>query len=168
MDLVARATGAADLARALAASRDAVLVWRCTDADTAVAAAALAGEGRHPHLGLWLEVSAGYPAALAARDVKTLAALVGLGHVVIGADERARAHAEVVEALLGGGPVALTNEVATIVGAYNRPAPREPVTVWAHETARLVGGGQSLGLVAAGSDALGEWRRYGALSDWTS
>lgn len=162
MDLVARATGAADLARALAASRDAVLVWRCTDADTAVAAAALTGEPRHPRLGLWLVISAGYPAALAARDVKTLAALVGLSDVVIEADEHPRAHAEVVEALLGGGPVTLANEVATLDAAYNRPAPREPVTVWAHEGGRLVGGGQSLGLVASGSDALGAWRRYGA------
>ncbi len=161
MDLVARATGAADLARARAATRDAVLVWRCRDADTAVAAGALAGDRRLPSLGLWLEVSGDYPAALAARDAKTVAALVGLGDVVIEAREHARAHAAVVEALLGGGPVDLVNEVATIEGAYNRPAPRPPVRVWALEGGRLVGGGQSLGLVASGSDALGEWRRYG-------
>ncbi len=161
MDLVARATGAADLARALAATRDAVLVWRCSDADTAVAAAALTVERRHPRLGLWLEVSADYPAAIAARDVKTVAALVGLSDVVVEARAHARAHAEVVEALLSGGPVDLVNEVATLRRAYGRPAPREAVRVWAHEGGRLVGGGQSLGLVAAGSDALGEWRRYG-------
>ncbi len=162
MDLVARATGAADLARALAATRDAVLVWRCRDADTAVAAAALAEDRRHHHLGLWLEVGEGYPAALAARDVKTVAALVGLEHVVVEADHHALAHAEVVAALLGDGPVELVNEVATIADAYNRPAPREPVRVWAYEAGRLVGGGESLGLVEAGADALGEWRRYRA------
>ncbi len=161
MDLVARATGAADLARALAATPDAVLVWRCRDADTAVAAAALTAEGRPTRLGLWLEVSADYPAAIAARDVKTVAALVGLSDVVVEAREHVAAHAEVLEALLSGGPVDLANEVATLHGAYNRPAPREPVRVWAHEGGRLVGGGRRLGLVATGSDALGEWRRYG-------
>ncbi|HQU25732.1 MAG TPA: hypothetical protein PLS29_01730 [Acidimicrobiales bacterium] len=162
MDLVTRATGAADLARALVATRDAVLVWRCTDADTAVAAGALAADRRHRHLGLWLEVSGGYPAALAARDVKTVAALVGLEHVVVEAGDHALAHAAVVEALLGDGPVEIANEVATITGAFNRPVPKEPVRVWASEGGRLVGGGRSLGLVASGVDALGEWRRYGA------
>ena len=161
MDLVARATGAADLARALGATRDAALLWRCTDADTAVAAAALTADRRARHLGLWLEVSEGYPAALAARDVKTVAALVGLEHVVVEADAHALAHAAVVEALLGDGPVEIANEVAAIAGAFNRPVPREPVRVWALEGGRLVGGGQRLGLVAMGTDALGEWRRYG-------
>ena len=79
--------------------------------------------------GLWLRVNEDYPAALAARDVATLAWLSEISDVVVEAVD-ASAQAAVVEALLTNDEVNFTNEVATLRGAYNRPAPPRAVRVW--------------------------------------
>lgn len=94
--------------------------------------------------GVWLEASDDYSAALIARDVKTLAALVSLGHVVIDAAAHAGAHAEVVAALLSDDEVNLRNEVAHLTHAYNRPAPARALVVWHVEGDTLVHGAQVL------------------------
>jgi hypothetical protein len=160
MDMVRRVTAAADLERALARERGKVLLWSCADVDTAVAAAALGEDRRRRHFGLWLEASGDYPAAIIARDVKTLAALVPVEHVVVGAALAPRDHAAVVTALLGGGPVDLANEAATLRRAYSRPVPRTPVRVWALEDGRLTSEGETLFASATGSDELGEWTTF--------
>ena len=79
--------------------------------------------------GLWLRVDEDYPASLAARDVATLAWLTDLSDVVI-ESANAPAHAAVVEALLTNDEVNFVNDVVTLRGAYNRPAPPRAVRVW--------------------------------------
>jgi len=106
------------------------VLFSCADANNVMIAAALR-EVRAPS-GVWLEVSREYLAQLAARDVATLSWLITLEHVVV-AGEHARAQAEVVRALLSDDEVNLDNEVATLRGAYNRPAPPRPVTVWSFD-----------------------------------
>lgn len=164
MDMVRRVTAAADLERALARERGSVLLWSCGDVDTVVAAAALGEDRRRRHWGLWLEASADYPAAIIARDVKTLAALVPVEHVVVAAAFAPRDHAAVVTALLGGGPVDLANEVATLRHAYNRPAPTRPLRVWTFEEGRLTSDGEVATAGATGRDEMGEWTRYSTVA----
>jgi hypothetical protein len=98
------------------------------DADTIIAVASLHDRVTRP-LGVWLELSEDYSAQLAARDVATLSWLVPLDTVVV-SSPNAESHAQVVEALLTNDEVNFTNGVATLVGAYNRPAPPSPVAVW--------------------------------------
>ncbi len=116
--------GAARLAKELA------VLLHCSSADTVMVAASLADE--LPVCGVWLDVSEDYSAQIAARDVKTLATLVALRHVVI-ESSTPREHADVVRALLGDAPVNFSNDVATLRGAYNRPAPRAALTVWSYD-----------------------------------
>jgi hypothetical protein len=109
------------------------LVLKFADADTVMAAASLRGSLGGP-VGVWLEVDlVDYPAALAARDVATLSWLIGIDHVVIEAKSNALAHAEVVSALLTNDEVNFVNGAATLRGAYNRPAPPSPITVWSYD-----------------------------------
>jgi hypothetical protein len=91
------------------------------DADTIVALSSL-HDGAQSRIGAWLEISVDHPAQMAARDVKTLSWLVTLDTVVV-SGPHAEASAQVLEALLTNDEVNFTNGVATIVGAYNRPAP---------------------------------------------
>lgn len=119
------------------------VLFHCADADTVVVAASMSGRLTTP-LGVWLEVGEGYPAQLAARDVATLAAVVPLGHVVIAASSLAEQHADVVRALLTNDEVNFTNAVVSLVGAYNRPAPPSPLTVWSYDGQRLVSGDRVL------------------------
>jgi hypothetical protein len=113
------------------ANRHHVLVsW--TDADTVVATAAL-GEQLTQPIGVWLELSDDYSAQMAARDVATLSWLAPVRDVVVSAVTMARADAEVVTALLTNEEVNFANAVATLVGAYNRPAPPEPIRVWSFD-----------------------------------
>jgi hypothetical protein len=113
-----------------------MVVLECSDADTVMAAATLGPELDRP-IGVWLEVTPGYTAALCARDVATLSWLMDLEHVVIAASEKSRSHAEVVEALLTNDEVNFTNDVAGIAHAYNRPAPPKPITVWSFDGASV-------------------------------
>ncbi|MGH9020170.1 MAG: hypothetical protein ACRDV0_04035 [Acidimicrobiales bacterium] len=132
--LATRDAWAADLA-----SSTRPVALRLLDGDAMVAAAASDGAVRS----VWVVASDQYPAAIIARDVKTLAALVDLGDVVVeGAD--APAHAEVVAALLSDDEVSFANDVATISHAYNRPAPARPVAVWSFDGVALRHGDASL------------------------
>ncbi|MGB8198065.1 MAG: hypothetical protein WCF25_13795 [Acidimicrobiales bacterium] len=87
-------------------------------------------------LGVWLELSDDYSAQMAGRDVATLSWLVPLDTVVVSAAS-ADESAQVVEALLTNDEVNFTNGVATLVGAYNRPAPPRPIAVWGWDGALL-------------------------------
>ncbi len=113
----------------LVSEEDRPLVIRVSDADTVTILAGVSAQWEGSW-GVWLRASEEYPASLIARDVKTLAALIEIDHVVIEADYRVLAHAEVVEALLSNDEVTLRNAVARITAAYNRPAPPRAVCVW--------------------------------------
>ncbi len=119
-------------------SRDlAAAVASLADGDVIVALAA-----RDPTLGPlgpWLTVGPGYSASMAARDVATLSWLVDFDHVVI-AGRDADQHAAVVRAMLSDDEVTLSTAVATVRGAYNRPAPPRPITVW-HVDGETLGDG---------------------------
>ena len=136
------------------------LVLSCVDADTVVAAASMRDDLESP-LGVWLEVSSGYPAQLAARDVATLSWIVELDHVVIGADGDAESHAEVVRALLSDDEVNFANDVATLVAAYNRPAPPRGLRVWSWDGSDLRSGADTLTLQSSETLDVGELKTYG-------
>ncbi len=131
------------------------LVVSCVDADTVIALASL--EGRlSDSLGIWLHLNEGYSAQLAARDVATLSHLIDLTHVVITSDTAAEERAEVVRALLSEDVVDFTNAVANLRGAYNRPAPPRPLTVWSHDGGVLREGATRLHALDTVLHALGE------------
>jgi hypothetical protein len=108
------------------------IVLSCSDANSVMAAASLHGLLDRP-IGVWIEITPGYSAAIAARDVATLSWLIDLDHVVVSAEHQATSHAQVVEALLSDDEVNFSNDVAEISKAYNRPAPPKPVTVWSYD-----------------------------------
>jgi hypothetical protein len=114
-------------------SQDFTILFRCSNADTVMVAASLSGE--LADCGVWLEVSSDYPAQLAARDVATLSTIVPLRHVVVESLSQTREQADVLRALLTNEEVNFTNDVAVIRGAFNRPAPEPPVTVWTYDGA---------------------------------
>ncbi|HEY5265226.1 MAG TPA: hypothetical protein VIJ40_00265 [Acidimicrobiales bacterium] len=120
------------------AATEHLVLFQCSDADTVITTASLASQLSKP-IGVWLFIHEGYPAQLAARDVATLAALVPLGHVVVESGEYSDAHADVLRALLTNEEVNFTNDVAVLTGAYNRPAPPTPITVWSSRGDVLVG-----------------------------
>jgi len=122
------------------ATRERPVLFRCSDADTVITTASLARELSAP-IGVWLFIHEGYRAQLAARDVATLSSLVRLGHVVVEAEEYADAHADVLRALLTNEEVNFANDVAVLSGAYNRPAPPTPITVWSSRGDSLVSEG---------------------------
>ena len=136
MELVRLDVAFAQLGDVARAAAERSLVLSCADADTVMCAASLRAE-LHAPIGVWLEISADYPAQLAARDVATLSWLVELDQVVVSAVTNAAEHAEVVRALLTNDEVNLANDVATIVKAYNRPAPPRDVRVWSWDGVEL-------------------------------
>jgi hypothetical protein len=111
------------------------VVVATSDADTVVTVGSLHDRLNNP-LGIWLELSADYSAQMAARDVATLSWLVPLDTVVVSAAS-ADGSAQVLEALLTNDEVNFTNGVATLVGAYNRPAPPAAIAVWSWDGALL-------------------------------
>jgi hypothetical protein len=121
---------------AVAGFRDATPVFRCNDADTAVVLGSWS-DALTRDVGVWLRVSDGYRAQIAARDVRTLSVLTNLRHVVIEAAQRADEHAEIVRQLLSGEEVNFSNSVATLTHAFSRPAPPRPLTVWSYDKAQL-------------------------------
>ena len=131
------------------------VVFECSDADTVIAAGSFKDQWPRA-LGVWLRVSRDYPAQLAARDVATLSWLVDLDHVVVGAEDHAESHAEVVRALLTDDEVNFSNDVVRLEKAYNRPAPPRPLTVWSYDGATLHSATGALSVVASASTALGE------------
>ena len=128
------------------------------DADTIVALSSLHDELKAP-IGVWLELSADYPAQMAARDVKTLSWLATLDTVVV-SGPNAEAGAQVLEALLTNDEVNFTNGVATIVGAYNRPAPPSPIAVWSWDGTNLRHGDRALQLASSVTTELGDATTY--------
>ena len=80
-------------------------------------------------LGPWLVVGEDYPASMAARDIATLSWIGDFDHVVIDG-ERASEQAAVARAMLTDDEINLATDVLTVRGAYNRPAPSRPITVW--------------------------------------
>ncbi len=143
MELVRVVTKLANRASVVRAAGEHTVLFRCSDANTVVVAASLAEQLRAP-FGVWLEVDDGYSAQLCARDVATLATIIPLRHVVIEARSKASAHADVVRALLTNDEVNFTNDVVNLVGAFNRPAPPQTVTVWSFIAGRLVNGDVAL------------------------
>jgi hypothetical protein len=131
----------------------------CRDADTVIVAGALHGEWTKP-IGVWLEISADYPAQLAARDVATLSWLIELDLVVVSCATAAEDHADVMRALLTDDEVTFSNDVATLTRAYNRPAPPRPLTVWSFDGAALSHGPETLRPVATSSTTVGELTRF--------
>jgi hypothetical protein len=117
-------------------SKESMTLFRCSDADTVIAISSLRDQ-LTGEVGVWLKVGTDYPAQLCARDVKTLSLLVDLRHVVIEAHSQSALHADIVRALLTNDEVNFENELATIEGAYNRPAPPAPLTVWSYEDETL-------------------------------
>jgi hypothetical protein len=126
-----------------ALSHETTALFECRDADTVIVVASLCDQ-LTTDVGVWLSVSADYSAQLCARDVKTLSHLVSLRHVVIEAATRSSVHAEIVRALLTNDEVNFVNELATIRGAYNRPAPAAPLTVWSVDEGTLTSDGATL------------------------
>ncbi|MDE3065553.1 MAG: hypothetical protein KGJ36_07775 [Acidobacteriota bacterium] len=147
---------ARDAVPALAAGSPMVLA--CPDGSAVMVAASLRERLGSP-LGVWLSVSASYPAALAARDVATLSHLIDLEHVVVDG-ENASASAAAVRALLSDEPVDFANEAATLRGAYNRPAPPRPVRVWSVDGDALVGDGIRLRARGRAASGAGEVTSY--------
>jgi hypothetical protein len=113
------------------------------DADTVITIASLKDHLTGP-IGVWLTLDADYSAQIAARDVKTLSWIVDLRVVVISAEKLARDRAEIVRQLLTNDEVSITNMAATIVGAYNRPAPPRAIEVWSWDGEELATAGQVL------------------------
>jgi len=112
------------------------------DADTVVALGSLHDSLTRP-IGVWLELSEDYPAQLVARDVATLSWLIPLDTVVV-SSAMAEPSAQVVEALLSDDEVNFSNGLATLVRAYNRPAPPAPVAVWSFDGTHLRHGEETL------------------------
>jgi hypothetical protein len=111
------------------------VVASVVDADTVIALGSLHDQLKRP-LGVWLDICDDYSAPLAARDVATLSWLVPLDTVVV-ASPAGESGADVVRALLTNDEVNFSNDVATIVAAYNRPAPPSPITVWSWDGTSL-------------------------------
>jgi hypothetical protein len=139
MELVRVAAAESQRDEVVRATHDRLVLFQCTDAETVLVAASLV-DRLTSDVGVWLTITSAYPAQLAARDVATLAAIVPLRHVVVEASTQSDEHADVVRALLTNDEVNFTNGVAHIAGAYNRPAPPAPVTVWRYDDERLVSG----------------------------
>lgn len=143
MELVRLVASTTQLDDVIQLANERTVLFRCANADTVVVAASMSGRLTNP-LGVWLEVDEEYRAQLAARDVATLAAVVPLGHVVIAASSLSEEHADVVRALLTDDEVNFTNAVVSLVGAFNRPSPPSPLTVWSYDGQRLFSGDQVL------------------------
>ena len=154
MELVHFAAATSERDEVVRATRDHLIVFQCTDAETVLVAASLVDRVTSD-FGVWLSVTDAYPAQLAARDVATLSAIVPLRHVVVEASSRSKDHADVLRALLTNDEVNFTNDVARISGAYNRPAPPKPVTVWSYGRDRLVDGDDVLTKVRLEERAVG-------------
>ena len=97
--------------------------------DAIVGAALILASGQ-PIEGLWLEVTDGYSAPMAGRDIATLALLGPLANVVISAGEHGSAVCELISATMTNDEINFINEAGTLVNAFNRPSPAVPPTLW--------------------------------------
>ncbi|HEY5263189.1 MAG TPA: hypothetical protein VIJ08_02860 [Acidimicrobiales bacterium] len=128
------------------------------DADTIVTLGTLHDRLTSP-IGVWLELSDNYSAQMAARDVATLSWLIPLDTVVVSGPST-DASAQVLQALLTNDEVNFTNGVATLVGAYNRPAPPAPIAVWSWDGSLLRRGDEVLRVATSESSDLGDTTTY--------
>jgi hypothetical protein len=147
-----------DLDALVALAQDQHVVVSVLDADTIITLGSLHDRLTSP-IGVWLELSEDYSAQMAARDVATLSWLVPLDTVVV-SSESAESSAQVLEALLTNDEVNFTNGVATLVGAYNRPAPPAPIAVWRWDGAVLRHGDEVLRGVSSASREPGDATTY--------
>ena len=138
MDLVRVRAPFARLADVVALTSRWHVLFQCSDADTVIALASIETPLERP-IGAWLEVDDDYLAQLAARDVATLSHVVALDAVVVASATLARERAALLVAMLSDDRIDLRNDAATIVGAYNRPAPPSPITVWGWDGTVLAG-----------------------------
>jgi hypothetical protein len=129
------------------------VVVSIVDADTVIAMGSLHDRLTAP-LGVWLELSSDYSAQMAARDAATLSWLVALDTVVVSGSP-AQPSADVVVALLTNDEVNFANDVATLVGAYNRPAPPSPIAVWSWDGSQLRHGDQVLRVASSETTVAG-------------
>jgi hypothetical protein len=83
----------------------------------AIVGAALVLASGQPIEGLWLEVTDGYSAPMAGRDIATLALLGPLANVVISAGEHGPAVCELIAATMTNDEINFANEAGTLVGA---------------------------------------------------
>jgi hypothetical protein len=134
------------------------VVVALTDADPIVTLGSLHDVLVRP-IGVWLELSQGYSAQMAARDVATLSWLVPLDTAVVSSPSP-ESSARVFEALLTDDEVNFANEVATLTGAYNRPAPPVPITVWSFDGEQLRRGDEVLRETSTESSDAGELTIY--------
>ena len=134
------------------------VVVSTVDADTIVALGSLHDRLTNP-IGVWLELSENYSAQMAARDVATLSWIVPLDTVVV-SGASPEASAQVLDVLLTDDEVNFTNGVATLVGAYNRPAPPNPIAVWSCDGSLLRRGDDVLREASMESSALGDATTY--------
>ncbi len=152
-------TNSLDALAALVRGQDAPVL--IAGRSSVLVAAALAQ--RVPVLGVWLEPGPDYPIVLAARDVATLTWLSALEHVVIDAPNPT-AHVAALAAMLTNDEITFTNEVAHVVGAYNRPAPSRSLTLWYVEGHELVGPAERLVLAGRRVEASGTLRDFATVS----
>jgi hypothetical protein len=139
-------------------AKDHHVVVSIIDADTVIALGSLHDQLARA-IGVWLELSPDYSAQLAARDVATLSWLVPLDRVVV-SGSHVEASAQVLESLLSDDEVNFANGVATLVGAYNRPAPPSPVAVWSWDGTLLRRGDEVLREATSESTDVGSSTTY--------
>ena len=108
-------------------------------------------------VGVWLSIGDDYPAALAARDLKTLSHLVTLAEAVLDGPQATDA-VDLVGALLDGGPVTTDSPAGVLREAYSLPVPPRPVALWRRTGDHLVGAGVTLDQVGEGAS------RYAAIT----
>ena len=120
----------------LISEEDRPLVVRVSDADTVTALAGVAGDWEGSW-GVWLEPGEDYGIGALARDVRTLAQLIELDHVVLD-HAHAEHYAVALDALLRGEEVSVENETLVLRAVVSRPVVGYRVTVWHVEGESLV------------------------------
>lgn len=113
---------------AVVSGDDAILVITVRDASTITFLAAMA-DRLYAHVAPGLVCDENYPPQLMARDIATLSQIMEIHHVVL-EGESAVEDAAVIRALLVDEEVDFANARATVRGAFNRPAPPHPITIW--------------------------------------
>lgn len=80
--------------------------------------------------GLWLEVTEGYTAPMAGRDIATLSQLGPLANVVIVAGRLGRPACDLIATMFSGESISFDNEAGVLTNAFNRPAPAVVPVLW--------------------------------------
>ena len=80
--------------------------------------------------GLWLEVTEGYGAPMAGRDIATLSLLGSLANVVVSAGDHGMAACELIAAMFSDDATTLSNETGKPVNSFNWPSPMVTPDFW--------------------------------------